>query len=406
MENIFVQIASYRDPELGKTLDSLFNKAKHPDNLHVCVANQYSPEDNFDGVKKYRDDNRVTILDIEHHKSSGACWARNQIQQHYKQETYTLQLDSHHRFVKNWDTKIIKMYKKLQKDGYNKPLLTSYLPSYDPDNDPERRQDVAWGMSFDRFTPEGVVFFLPYSLDKNLKSPKPARFYSAHFTFTTGKHVEEVPHDPSFYFHGEEITLAVRSFTHGYDLFHPNEIIAWHEYTRNGRIKQWDDDPEWVHRNTSTHSKVRQLLGVDQEVCSPCNEKHFGIYGLGKERTLKDYEAYAGIDFSTRRITDKCSKNIDPPGKADEELLEKYRHPISLHSTYFPDPEHDFCAIIAEKNGEPLYRKDLTKHEIQNIKNLGHTEHWIIYDGPHPDHIVVWPYSSTNQWYNKQIINI
>ena len=40
-----------------------------------------------------------------------------------KGEKYTLQLDSHHRFVKDWDDKLIKMIKGLQKDGYEKPLL-------------------------------------------------------------------------------------------------------------------------------------------------------------------------------------------------------------------------------------------------------------------------------------------
>jgi hypothetical protein len=406
MENIFVQIASYRDPELGKTLNSLFNKAKHPDRLHVCVAHQHNPEDKWDQINKYQDDERVTILDINYTDSQGACWARNKIQKHYQQEEYTLQLDSHHRFVKNWDDKLIKMYKNLQKDGYPKPLITSYIPSYTPDNDPKGRVKEPWAMSFDRFTPEGVVFFLPYTPTPLPKKPIPARFYSAHFTFTSGKHVEEVPHDPSFYFHGEEITLAVRSYTHGYDLFHPHEVIAWHEYTRTGRVKQWDDDETWVVKNNFTHSRVRQLLGVDGEVCSPCNEKSFKEFGLGTERTLKDYETYAGINFSTRKITDRCSKNLNPPGKEGEELLEKYRHPITLFSSYFPDPDHDFCAIIAEKNGQPVYRKDLSKQEIANIKNLGQLDHWIVYDGPHPDHIVVWPHSTTNQWYNKQTINL
>ena len=53
-------------------------------------------------------------------------------------------------------------------------------------------------MKFDRFTP-GVVFFLPYTIE-NTSKPLPARFYSAHFAFTTGKHAEEVQHDPSFIF--------------------------------------------------------------------------------------------------------------------------------------------------------------------------------------------------------------
>ena len=40
--SIFIQIASYRDPELVPTLDSLFDNAEFPNNLTVCVAWQHS----------------------------------------------------------------------------------------------------------------------------------------------------------------------------------------------------------------------------------------------------------------------------------------------------------------------------------------------------------------------------
>ena len=53
------------------------------------------------------------------------------------------------------------MLKKLQDKGHPKPLHTSYIPSYDPANDPEGRVEVPWAMQFDRFIPEGPIFFLP-----------------------------------------------------------------------------------------------------------------------------------------------------------------------------------------------------------------------------------------------------
>lgn len=69
-----------------------------------------------------------------------------------------------------------------------------------------------------------------------MTEPVPARFYSGHFTFADGIFAEEVQHDPTFYFHGEEITIAVRAYTHGYDSFHPHKILAWHEYTRKEEL--------------------------------------------------------------------------------------------------------------------------------------------------------------------------
>lgn len=407
MSKIFIQIASYRDPELVPTLDSLLSNATNPDNLHICIAFQFSDEDKFTkDLKKYRDDPRFTIIDIPYRDAKGACWARNTIQQHYSDEEYTLCLDSHHRFVEGWDTKSIEMLKNLQDRGYKKPLLTSYIPSYNPKNDPDGRVQAAWGMSFDRFIPEGPVFFMPYYFDNTLLHPKPARFFSAHFVFTLGSFAKEVQHDPEYYFHGEEITLAVRAYTHGYDLFHPNKILAWHEYTREGRTKQWDDDKQWGDRNTFCHSKVRSLLGIDGE-----NEIIELEYGLGTERTLQDYETYAGINFSDRTITKACKDNIDPPGNQEDEYFNEFKHAIDLHHSDFLEEDYTFCAFIFEdRNNEPIFREDMDGEQFNKMVKANKEGHsftvWKTYTGPKPNQIIVWPHSESKGWMDKKIINI
>ena len=233
MSTIFIQIASYRDPQLTPTIDDCISRAKFPENLRFGIAWQHDDNENLD---KYNKDSRFKIIDIPYAESQGACWARNKIQKEYKNETYTLQLDSHHRFTQDWDVRLIEMLESLRSDSCKKPLLTSYISSWDPDNDPSGRINRPWGMYFDRFTPEGIVFFLPADIPnfEKLNKPVPARFYSAHFCFADGTFAKEVQHDPEYYFHGEEISIAVRAFTHGYDLFHPHKVIAWHEYTRKG----------------------------------------------------------------------------------------------------------------------------------------------------------------------------
>jgi len=400
-ETIFVQIASYRDPELVPTLRSLFANAKRPNNLHVCIAWQH---DEKESLEEFAKDKRVTILDIPYKESKGACWARNKIQQEYKNETYTLQLDSHHRFVENWDEECITMLKTLIAKGHSKPLLTSYIPSYLPSNDPDGRVNVPWGMSFDRFTPEGVVFFLPYYME-NQPEPMPARFFSAHFVFTLGKFSTEVQHDPEYYFHGEEITLAVRAYTHGYDLFHPNKVLAWHEYTRNGRVKQWDDDPTWGHKNAACHRKVRSLLHVDNE-----NEIQEQEYGLGTERTLEDYQIYAGINFANRSITDRCKSNKVPPGTKEDQSFEEFRHAIDLDHNDFPLEDYTFCAFIFEdKDNQPIHREDMQGEEfnrrLQQARNGSQLTVWKQYTGPKPHHIIVWP-GTKDGWQNKKVITL
>jgi hypothetical protein len=103
-ETIFIQIASYRDPELLNTLKDCIANAEYPDRLRFGICWQHSEEDEWDTMDLYKDDSRFRILDINYKDSTGACWARHSIQQVYQGETYTLQLDSHHRFIKNWDS--------------------------------------------------------------------------------------------------------------------------------------------------------------------------------------------------------------------------------------------------------------------------------------------------------------
>lgn len=399
---IFVQIASYRDPQLKPTLYDLLANAKYPENLRICIAWQHSKDDEWDNLDEFADDKRFKIIDIDYNDSKGACWARNQIQQEYNDETYTLQLDSHHRFVENWDEKLINMYEGLVEKGHEKPLLTSYISSFDPENDPDARADKPWGMQFDRFTPEGVIFFLPYWLDNKPEEPIPARFYSAHFAFTTGKFCKEVPHDPKLYFHGEEISIAVRAYTWGYDLFHPNEIIAYHEYTRKGRTKHWDNHSDWNETNKASHARMRQLLGVDGERCSPCNKRSFKGYDVGEVRTIEEYEAYAGVRFKDRAVKKSTLKNQLPGTDPDGEFHLKFKHALDLHGNDFKETDYTFAAVIFEdKDGNELFRKDEQNFQRQVDRKDWFTI-WREANIEKPHKWIVWAYSKAKGWAERK----
>lgn len=161
------------------------------------------------------------------------------LQQQYNDETYTLQLDSHHRFVPNWDIQLIEMLKDLQSKGYKKPLITTYLPSYDNLTEFLDIPAHTYITEVEKFTPEGAVVFTGYYIkeDSILTEPVPAKFYSAHFCFTLGQSSKEVQHDPSYYFYGEEISIGTRAYTHGCDLFHPHKNVLFHLYGERSKKK-------------------------------------------------------------------------------------------------------------------------------------------------------------------------
>jgi hypothetical protein len=413
---IFVQIASYRDPQLVPTIKNMLENAKYPENLTLGIARQFHPEDKFDDLSEYKDDERFRILDIPYQEAEGVCWARSLVQQLYKDEEYTLQIDSHMRFAPNWDEEMITIVKQLQKKGHKKPLLTGYVSSFDPDNDPSGRVQEPWRMAFDRFIPEGAVFFLPETIPnwRELIEPVPARFYSAHYCFTLGQFSKEVQHNPKYYFHGEEISISARAYTWGYDLFHPHKVLIWHEYTRKGRTKQWDDDKEWVRRNNQSHLLNRKLFGMDGEI----QEGHDGPFGFGPERTLRDYEKYSGLLFSKRAVQQDTLDKKYPPNvyvyKNEEEWLNSFatifKHCIDVNYSQVPEKDYDFWVVaFHDEKDETIFRKDADKGEIQRMMNDpdGYCKVWREFQTTHkPKYWVVWPHSESKGWCERLTGNL
>jgi hypothetical protein len=412
MSKIFVSIASYRDPELLPTLKNLLENCAEPENLHVCIGWQHSDEDEWDNLNEYVRDSRFTILDINHKDSMGVCWVRSKIQEFYKDEDYYFQLDSHHRFEKNWDT-ILKDYVNLLKcKGFKKPVVSAYVPGYFPETDPENRVQEVWGLNIMRFLPEGAVFLQPYHVDRwqDLKEPIPARFVSGHFIFTIGKFVKEVPYDPYFYFHGEETSLSARAYTHGYDLFAPHRPIVWHEYTRKGKQRHWDDHKSYNDLDRASYARFRKLFEMDDVPCTPCQRKALAHYGFGEDRSLQQYEKYAGLKFKTRQIHQETLENKLPPIKGDYEsgLVHKRKICIDLYKgALIEGPDYDSFAIaILDEEGKDMYRQDMTAEEMQSLRIQDPDDQfihiWRDFESAYePYSWRIWPHSISEGWLER-----
>ncbi len=279
MKNIYVQIPAYRDKELGPTLLDLVEKAEKADALRIGVLWQRAEGDTL--PEAVRANPNFEILECPYQESRGCNWARSQLQERWQGEPYTLFLDSHHRFVPAWDRHLIEMHESLKGIGVQKPLITSYLPSYDPRNDPTARALdplQIWGRSRE----QGMLIYLvahPIPMWRSLKEPIPARFASLHFVFADGTFNREIVLDDQVYFFGDEVVLALRAFTHGYDLFHPHYVLGWHLYDRSfTRTTHWEDHSDYRERNERSCDRLRDIfLGIDDEA-------------LGSLRTVEEYE--------------------------------------------------------------------------------------------------------------------
>ncbi len=299
---IFISIAAYRNSELGPTLADARAKAAHPENLTFGVCWQHGPEETppaeFSAC-------RLRLIGLDWRESRGACWARAEVMKLWEGEDWFLQIDSHHRFAENWDALLLA---EAEATGVAKPLLTAGAAPYEPPGPPP--PGAPTHITFDRFDDDGILYQGAAYLDPNReKRPFRARFLSAHFLFAPGSFVLDVPYDPELYFHGEEISLALRAFTHGYDLFHPSRHILWHHYGRLDRAKHWGDhqrangaSTEWFERDALSRRKLQRLFLEGEQ----------GRFGCGVVRSLADYEAFAGLDFRARTVSETTRRGDEP----------------------------------------------------------------------------------------------
>ena len=409
MSTIFVQIASYRDSQLLPTLRDLISKATNPSRLRFGICWQ---REETESLEEFARNSRFRIIDINYRDARGACWARHQTQSLYEGEDYTLQIDSHHRFVLGWDDELLAM---LELAGSRKPILTSYAPSFDPSDTSGVFSQQPWALKFHRFTEEGVIFFLPDPINdwETLTAPLPARFFSAHFAFAHGAFCREVPYDPNYYFHGEEISMGVRAFTHGYDLFHPHRVILWHEYTRNYRPKHWDDHTvekgaatPWTTRNIETFGRNRVLFGMQD------GNVDFGPYGFGSVRTLRDYERFAGINFRLRLVQPYTYVNGPPPNPdvfSDDEqwfaqCLKDFWTCIRVPADAVEaGADYDFWYVgVHDEFGREIDRQDLGLYDLLPVLAQRRIEFIYRYRAQLKAHSwTVWPHSRTRGWLEK-----
>lgn len=341
MEQIFIQIASYRDAELPRTIDSALREAEYPQRLTFGICWQYD-ERTFTDLDPWLHDSRFRVHQVYYEHSRGCCWARNQTNRLYAGETYTLQIDAHTRFASHWDSRFIRMLKSTTSD---KPLLSTYPAPFEYRDGREHR-----------LTDRGVQPMVLKRMRRNLTTrlttepiedspgPVPGKFIGAGQIFTLGKFCREVEYDPALYFDGEEISMAARAYTHGYDFFCPNEDLLWHLYNHS-MPHHWAD-----HRDTQHELSIERLLDLLSG-----RHQHLGAYGLGSQRSLAEYEQHAGIDFQA------CLNR--------QRVKTHFRHTLELDfSGIEARDDYDYWIFtLRDIDEEELYREDLRDTDLLSM---------------------------------------
>jgi len=156
----------------------------------------------------------------------------------------------------------------------------------------------------DRFAHSGIV--------QNLLKPILSYTWSSSFSFSKCHLETNVPYDNFItqWYDTEEFTRYARMFTRGYDVYTPTRNIVYHDYFQYQNVNKYG----YLKSRTFSHSekekrvsikRVHNILGILRKDGDDAKfqKKHgsFGIYGLGKLRSLEQLESFIGINLRDQR---------------------------------------------------------------------------------------------------------
>lgn len=395
--NIFVSIASYRDPQLIPTIENLLEKSQNVNRifLGICLQDDQDHLDNF----KYKNHPQIRIINIDYKEARGCCYARSLIQKKlYQGEKYFLQIDSHMRFRKNWDKILIEQLKECSGP---KSILSTYPNNYNiTDNNEEylinNKLQVIGILSYN---PDG---YLNVQGVKVVDKLSPQLWIAAGFIFTYGDWISEVPYDERLYFKGEEDSLTIRSYTFGWNIYCPSLAVIYHCYHDNrlGSLEKYRplhwEDKQIINHN---YQALNQLYN---------NINHKEII-LGSCRSIKEFEKYYGLNFNKRSVEEWSSQglNFDQIQTNLMKKKKKNNEYILNVPNYNIEEANLWVVVLYNRNKEEKLRVDISDSLILSRRN---NQIKIIIDNmPNPTDLItcsIWPRNNQNSFGKRIYFNI
>jgi [Skp1-protein]-hydroxyproline N-acetylglucosaminyltransferase len=234
----------------------------------------------------------------------------------------------------NWDVYLVNALSLCPSE---KAVLTSYPLGYELPNKVPKEDVELTMLCADYFDEDGMLRIKGKRLSasgsstaagrkkrkkrKKMSPPRPSLFWASGFSFSRSQLLKEVPYDndiPHLFF-GEEISMALRMFTHGWDTFTPSDAVVYHLWDRSYRPTVREHFSEAKQREKlRSQQKVRSLLGMEgMEEDDKKKTKNYAsaeIYGLGSSRSLEEFEEHCGVSFKNRVVHSRGARGGQPEG--------------------------------------------------------------------------------------------
>jgi len=297
MASVFVQIPSYHDYELGRTIRDAMYKSSGNNDINFGVHLSYY-KDNDINVPNL---NNVRIEVSEAPNNLGQGTSRHIANELYDGEDYYLQIDSHTRFEEGWDESLIENYNFYKNIGLN-PVISCYPGAYEYNEDGLNILNDKTNVSYTDFIQDLSFMdgdYIPHQ--RAVANPTNnifTRSVSGGSIFSDGG-IASIKPNKDMYFWAEEILTAIRLYTHGYDLLLPKKQNIYHLYYdeakgKNNQRRQVGQDFPNLIRDIDIKSKYELARIIENKVV--------GEYALGSARSLEEYQVFAGIDFALKKV--------------------------------------------------------------------------------------------------------
>lgn len=347
LETIYISVASYRDPECQLTVEDMFLRAEHPERIRVAVIDQRAENDSVPpcAVPEQpcsenpsqvicRFQHLIDRFEVPAFLSVGPVFARHLANRMYRGEYFAMQVDSHVRFIRNWETDIISQWRAAKNEM---GVLSVYLSDINDSIDPvtfENKHPARPIMCKTDYEGEGKLRHLrhgqqPEGAPGIRGEPTLHPFWAAGFSFARGHFPVQVPYDQysPMVFQGEEIFQGLRGFTYGYDYYTPETSVAFHMYAiKENKEKRKKIKLFWENQNLYPGSAVegmKRLNGIigmgDPEDVDKYFREDEDMYGLGHARPKERFFELYGIHTDTKTVEDHLCSFVGRP------MMEKFK---------------------------------------------------------------------------------
>jgi hypothetical protein len=182
-------------------------------------------------------------------------------------------------------------------------------------------------------------------------------------------------------------------------MFHHFVPAVWMNYAN--RPRHWDDHQDWWVYAKNSSSRFSEMIRGEP-----------GPLGLGRSRTMEEYQRYSGIDYFGRRVHKDIFSGKEPPMEyTDQASWDKaMSKDYSITVTWNTDDiercdDYDYWYFAVEDEaGNNIVRQDLRHERDAPVLDFKTNNRRVImksFEGRVPHALCIWPVSKSKGWLKK-----